>query len=146
MTNIDIERELFELKTSNTPLELTDGTFIEIPPYPEFGFLGDDETEAYEELQFETESYDRVDDVVIPAVTEDDGRVVPARTVKGPLRQPYQQDGKLVKPSFRVRVARAALGDETYAKLKADGKGSADVWKVWNSQVARAQTLLESLD
>lgn len=126
------------------PRELTldDGTVIEVPPHPRLRMLDDDVLATLEELDFETESYDRGPEVYIPEQKVKDragnDMVLAAETRPGPLLLPYRKDGKLIKPPYSVRVAEVALGDD-YLKLRAgkvDGhRGSAaDVWRIWSEQ------------
>lgn len=121
-----------------TPLELDDGTTIDIPPHPNLRMLDDDRQEAYEELLFEVESYDRGPDIFIPEqkVKDSSGNemVLPSETKQGDLLVPYRKDGKLVKPPHTVKVVIAALGEDVYARLRAGGRSAADVWRVWNQQ------------
>jgi hypothetical protein len=121
-----------------TPLELTyeDGSTetIEIPPHPNLSMLDDERQEAYEELMFEAEGFDREPDIYIPEQTLDNGVVLPAETKKGRVLQPYRKDGELVKPPHSVRVVQACLGDDVYAKLRRASKSAADVWRIWNQQ------------
>ena len=121
-----------------TPLELTfsDGSteIVEIPPHPNLSMLDDERQEAYEELMFEAESFDREPDIYIPEQTLESGVVLPAETRKGRVLQPYRKDGELVKPPHSVRVVQACLGDDNYAKLRRAGKNAADVWRIWNQQ------------
>jgi hypothetical protein len=122
---------------SSIPLELNDGTVLDLPPHPNLGMLDDEQQEAYEELMFEVESYDREDDIFLPGHTTDSGAVVPDKTIRGDLKVPYRKDGALVKPSHRTRVVQVALGDESYKRLVAGGKRSVDVWKCWHEQTLR---------
>lgn len=123
-------------------LDLDDGS-IEIPPHPNLRMLDDDRQAEYEELLFETESYDREDDIHIPeqrlrdANGNETGVVLPAQTRRGDLKVPYRQEGVLVKPPHSVRVVQVALGEKEYARLRAGGKNAADVWRVWNDQGLR---------
>lgn len=126
-----------------TILELDGGVSVEIPPHPNLRMLDDDRQEAYEELLFETESYDRGPEIFIPeqrirdADGNDTGVVLPAETRPGRLLEPYRKDGQLVKPPHSVRVVQVCLGDAVYAKLRAAGKSAADVWRIWNEQGLR---------
>jgi len=119
---------------SNQKIELDDGTTMEIPPHPDFGMLDDDRQEAYEELIFETESYDREPDIFIPEQNLENGLTLPAETKRGELLRPFRKDGVLVKPPHSVRIVQAALGLEQYTRLKIGGKCAADVWRVWGRQ------------
>ncbi len=116
------------------PLELEDGSTVDIPPHPNLRMLDDDRQEAYEELIFETESYDRAPDTVFPEQTLASGVVVPAETRKGNLLEPFRKDGVLVKPPHSVRIVQAALGEDVYKQLRDGGCSAADVWRIWNRQ------------
>lgn len=84
---------------------------------PQRGLLDDDQAERLAELELETETWDREEDIVLSNGT----------TVKGALKRPYRKDGKLVKPSYPVRVACAIWGKEKYERYKAAGGRAADV-------------------
>lgn len=126
----------------DTPIELSDGTTLLIPPHPDLGMLNDEAQELYEELQFEMESYDREDDIHIPeqrlkdAQGNETGVVLPASTVRGAPKRPYRKDGQLIKPPHTVRVAKAVLGEVEYARLVNGGKSAGDVWRIWAKQAA----------
>ncbi len=128
------QADAYESLFRQRPLELNNGDTLMIPPHPDFGMLDDDRMEAYEELQFEMESYDREEDIYIPEQTLDNGVVLPAEVRKGELLRPLRKDGELVKPPHTVRVVMAALGPDEYARLKAGGCNAADVWKIWGQQ------------
>lgn len=118
-----------------TPLELDNGDVIDIPPHPNLNMLDEDEQEAYEDLLAEMRSYDREPDIYIPEQKLENGVVLPAETRRGALiGPPYYKDGVRVTPAHRTRVVQAALGAEKYAQLRAAGKSSADVWRIWNDQ------------
>lgn len=130
---------------ADTPLKLDNGDTINIPPHPDLSMLSDEAMEAYEELQFEMESYDREDDIFIPEQRLKDsnghetGVVLPASTSKGALKRPYRKtdaDGvsRLVKPPHSVKVAQIALGEAEYKRLIDGGRSSADVWRIWGTQ------------
>lgn len=131
-------------------LELDDGTMLAIPPHPDFGMLDDDCMAAYEELQFEAESYARFPDKYIPEqrLRDEDGNetgiVLPEDTIRGELKQPYRRvlaDGteELVKPPHSVRAVQAALGDLKFKQLKEGGRGANDVWRIWGEQGMEVQ-------
>lgn len=84
---------------------------------PQRGLLDDDQAERLAELELETETWDREPDVTLPSGT----------VVRGQLKRPYRKNGKLVKPSYPVRVAIALWGEEKYNRYKAAGGRSADV-------------------
>jgi hypothetical protein len=99
--------------------------------------LDDAQLEAYEELMFEVESYDREPDIYIPEQRLENGVVLPAETRRGRLLEPYRLNGELVKPPHSVRIVETALGPEAYEQLRAGGRNAADVWRVWNEQGLR---------
>lgn len=141
----------------STPLTLDDGTVIHVPPDPRHRLLDDDQMEAYDTLLFEAESYDRGDDIVVPEqkVYDGNGNVVTTlepQTRPGPLLVPYRKtdangNTALISPSWEVRVVKAALGDDDYAKLRAgtvDGeRGSArhiqQIWTEHNAKIRERQ-------
>lgn len=128
----------YESLFGTTDLELDNGDDpVKIPPHPDFGIVDDDRIAAYEQLLFERDTeYEREPDIFIPERQLGEGSMIPAETIRGALRHPYRrrgEDGKsvLVSPPFSVQVARAALGDEEYDRLRAGGRSAADVWKIW---------------
>lgn len=145
------QAEAYDSLFSNQELELDGGRKLSIPPHPDFGMLGDEETEAYEELLFERDTeYEREPDVIVPeqrlkdADGNETGVVVPGETIQGAVKRPYRRigaDGKpvLVKPSWSVRVVRAALGETKYKELTEGGRCAADVWRVWGKQGLEAK-------
>lgn len=137
---------------NSTPLKLDDGTVIHVPPDPRHRLLDDDQMDAYDALVFESESYDRGDEVVIPPqkVYDNNGNVVtelPAQTRPGMLLVPHRKDGVLITPSWEVAVVKAALGPDDYATLRAgeiDGqRGTArhiqQVWADHNAKIRERQ-------
>lgn len=134
------QAEAYDSIFANRSIELEGGGTLSIPPHPDFGMLGDEQQEAYEDLLFETESYDREDDIYIPEqrLKDPDGNetgvVLPAVTQPGNLKRPYRRDGVLVKPPYSVRVVQAALGETDFKRLKEGGRSAADVWKIWGAQ------------
>jgi len=84
---------------------------------PQRGLLDDDQAERLAELELETETWDREDDVTLST----------GSVVRGALKRPYRKNGKLIKPAYPVRVAIALWGEEKYARYKAAGGRSADV-------------------
>lgn len=138
---------VYDSMFGDTPLELSDGTFVQVPPHPDLGMLSDSAQELYEELQFEMESYEREDDIHIPeqrlkgADGQETGVVLPASVVRGALKRPYRRinaEGKseLIKPPHSVKVAKIALGDLEYDRLVNGGKSAGDVWRIWAKQAA----------
>jgi hypothetical protein len=132
------QADAYESVFAPTPLLLDNGDTIEIPPHPNLSMLDDDRQEAYEELLFEMESYDHHPDIYYPEQKLDSGIVLPAETRRGQIKgPPYTKDGELVKPPHSIRVARIALGDTDYKRLREGGKSAADVWLIWNEQAQR---------
>lgn len=129
----------------DTPITLDNGNTVSVPPHPDLAMLSDESMEAYEELQFEMESYDREEDIIIPEqrLKDSDGSetgiFLPGSTQKGALKRPYRKDGQLIKPPHSVKVAQIALGPDDYRKLVDGGKSAADVWRIWGSQAAELQ-------
>lgn len=128
---------------ASRPIDLDNGESVLIPPHPNLRLLDDDRLEAYEQLLFEVESYDRADDIVVPEQKLDNGVIIPQSTTKGNVLIPHRKtftddDGtektELIHPPWAVRVVIACLGPEVYDKLKAGGKSAADVWRIWNEQ------------
>ena len=129
----------------DTELELDSGDTITIPPHPDLAMLSDEAMEAYEELQFEMESYDREEDIIVPEqrLKDSDGNetgiVLPGSTQPGALKRPFRKDGVLIKPPHSVKVAQIALGEVGYKKLTEGGKSAADVWRIWGTQATELQ-------
>jgi len=120
---------------ANVALELSDGTTIDIPPHPNLRMLDDERQADYEELLFEIETqYDRAPDTYFPEQHLESGVVLPSETRKGAILEPYRKEGQLIKPPHSVRVVQVALGMDIYNQLRAGGKSSADVWRIWNEQ------------
>lgn len=136
------QADAYDSLFADTPIELDDGPPILVPPHPDLSMLSDEAMEEYEELQFEMESYDREEDIIIPEQRFKDsdgnetGVVLPGSTQKGALLRPYRKEGVLIKPPYSVRVARIALGEAEYKRLVDGGKSSADVWRIWGTQAA----------
>lgn len=134
----------------DTVLTLDDGTTINVPPHPDLAMLNDEAMQEYEEYQFEMESYDREDDIIIPEqrLLDADGRetgvVLPGSVQRGALKRPFRKDDELIRPPHSVRVAKIALGAENYARLVAGGKSAADVWRIWGTQAAELRRRQES--
>lgn len=128
----------------DTLITLDNGNTVSVPPHPDLGMLSDEAMEAYEELQFEMESYDREEDIIISEQRLKDpegnetGIVLPGSVQQGALKRPYRKDGQLIKPPHSVKVAQIALGAD-YARLVEGGKSAADVWRIWGSQAAELQ-------
>ncbi len=114
---------------ASTPLTLDDGTVIHVPPDPRLRLLDDDQQAVYDALLLESESFDRGPDIVIPPqqVRDKEGNLVntlPEQRQPGPLLVPYRKTDengvtRPIAPSWEMRVVKAALGDEDYAKLRA---------------------------
>jgi hypothetical protein len=97
----------------------------EVFEVPQRGLLDDDQRERMDELEMESETWAREDDIPERRIKDKDGNetVIPAR--QGALKLPYRDiHGKLIKPSYPVRVAIALWGKAKYDRFKAGG-GSA---------------------
>jgi hypothetical protein len=125
-TNAREQADAYDSMFASISLRLDDETVLSIPPHPSLGMLDDDQQEAYEELMFEIESYDRGPDV------EFNGKTFP-----GELKTPYRKDGVLIKPPHRTRVVQVALGETVYKQLLAGGRNAVDVWRCWHEQTQR---------
>jgi hypothetical protein len=84
----------------------------EVFEIPQRGLLDDDQRDRLNEVELETESWDREPDI---------------GGLPGPLKIPYRKNKKLVKPAYPVLVATAILGEEGYKRFKAGGGRAADV-------------------
>lgn len=136
------QANVYDSLFSDTKLELDDGSFIAIPPHPDLGMLDDDQMDAYEDLVMELETYDREEDIFIPeqrlldAKGNETGVVLPSSTERGQIKRPFRKDGVRVKPAHSVRVAKIALGEDGYQRLRAGGRSAKDVWRIWGRQAA----------
>jgi hypothetical protein len=129
------QAEAYESMLKNTPLEINGATFS-IPPHPDLGMLDDDQMEEYEDLLVELKTYDREPDVPEQHIKDENGKdtgiVIPAQP--GELIRPYTKDGVRVRPAYSIRVAKIALGETEYKRLREAGGSAADVWRVWGAQ------------
>lgn len=136
------QANVYDSLFSDTKLELDDGSFIAIPPHPDLGMLDDDQMDAYEDLVMELETYDREEDIFIPeqrlldSKGNETGVVLPSSTERGQIKRPFRKDGVRIKPAHSVRVAKIALGEEGYKRLRAGGRSAKDVWRIWGRQAA----------
>jgi len=136
------QANVYDSLFSDTKLELNDGSSIAIPPHPDLGMLDDDQMDAYEDLVMELETYDREEDIFIPeqrlldSKGNETGVVLPSSTERGQIKRPFRKDGVRVKPAHSVRVAKIALGEEGYQRLRAGGRSAKDVWRIWGRQAA----------
>lgn len=140
------QAEAYDSLLADGEIELIDGTTLSIPPHPDLGMLDDDRMEAYEELMFEVESYDRFPDIFIPEqrlrdpeTGNETGVVLPSDTRQGAVKRPYRKtdpEGNtvLIKPPHSVKVVQACLGELDYKRLVEGGRSAKDVWKVWGRQ------------
>lgn len=149
----------YESLWASTDIPLEGGGVVTIPPHPDFGMLDDDRMDDYNELLFQRDTlFERESDTFVPEMRMKDpdghetGVVLPADTIRGSLRIPYRwgpnadedNRGKLLKPSWQVRVVKAAIGEAEYKRLRDGGRSSADVWKIWTDQGQKAATRRES--
>ncbi len=136
------QANVYDSLFADTKLELNDGSSIAIPPHPDLGMLDDDQMDAYEDLVMELETYDREEDIFIPeqrlldSKGNETGVVLPSSTERGQVKRPFRKDGVRVKPAHSVRVAKIALGEEGYQRLRAGGRSAKDVWRIWGRQAA----------
>jgi hypothetical protein len=153
------QAEAYDSIFNPVPLKLDKGGTLQIPPHPDLGMLDDDRMDAYTELQFERDTaYERGSDIYIPEqrlkdpkTGEETGIVLPSETQPGQLKVPSRwatsgeghEKGDLVKPSWSVRVVKTALGDAAYEKLRAGGRSSADVWRIWTKQMIEVRARQE---
>jgi hypothetical protein len=79
---------------------------------PNRAMMDDDQKERMDDLDLETESWERH-----PDRTLDDGTIIP-----GQLKIPYRKNGKPVRPTSSKRVGIALWGKEKYDRFVA-GKG-----------------------
>lgn len=98
---------------------------------PQRSLLDDDQRERMDELDMETQSWDREPDVQYPEhrTTNEDGTVTvwQARSERGGLKVPYQKNGKLVKPPYPVQMAIALWGKDRYEMYKKLGGRATDI-------------------
>ena len=134
---------------ATTPLTLDDGTVIQVPPHPNLQLLDEDAQAAIDKLNVQLESYDREPDIFIPEQTVKDRSgndiTLPAETKPGPYKLPHRKtdpntgEAALLDPPYRAQIARFALGEEDYVRLRAgtvNGRrgSTADVWRIWSGQ------------
>lgn len=99
---------------------------------PNPSLLDDDQQERFNELNAEIEATcDREDDIEIAEHTMKDGTVIPARKLRGDLKQPYVIDGVPIKPAYNLRLAKVLFGEEGYARFKAGGGRSNQIALIW---------------
>lgn len=141
-----LQAEAYDSLFANTDIKLDDGTMLSIPPHPDFGMLDDDAMDDYAQLLFDRDTvYEREPDIIIPeqrmknSEGVENGVVMPSETIRGALKTPYRiktEDGSsvLVKPAWSTQMVIAGLGKESYEMLRAGGRSSADVWRIWSKQ------------
>jgi hypothetical protein len=92
--------------------DLGDGQTWELPNP---SLLDDEQQPRYNEYLFEIQNLDRY-----PDDKDDDGNVIR----RGDIMDPPQKDGELLEPND-IRLAKALMGDDIYAKfIKAGGRSS----------------------
>lgn len=79
----------------------------EVFEVPNRGLFDDDQRDRINQLEFESESWDRDDD--------------------GQLKRPYRVKGKLVRPPYEVQYVTALFGPDKYKRFKAGGGRATDV-------------------
>lgn len=127
--------------TASAFIQTSDGKVWEIPNP---GLMDDDQQERWEELQFDLQSYDREDDIVIPEQVLDGGTVIPERRIKGDLVTPYQKNGQRMSPPYNVRLAKVLFGEEGYAAYKAGGGIANQIALEWARMNREYQERVES--
>jgi hypothetical protein len=148
------QADAYDSFLASTPLKLTGGSELMIPPHPDMGLLDDEAVEEYNELLFLRDTqFEREPDVVVPEQPQRDpatgnltGVVFPAETVRGNLRIPYRwategeyngqhhEAGERLRPAWSTRIVQIALGEIGYKRLREGGKSSGDVWAIWTKQ------------
>lgn len=104
----------------------------EVFEIPNPSLLDDDQQERFNDLNREIEkTCDHEDDIEIAERTLEDGTVIPARTLKGDLKQPYTINGEPLKPPYNTRLAKALFGEDGYARFKAGGGRSNQIALEW---------------
>jgi hypothetical protein len=99
---------------------------------PNPSLLDDDQQERFNDLQAEVErDCDREDDIVIAERTLEDGTVIPTRTLRGDLKQPYAIKGEPLRPAYNTRLAKALFGEQRYERFKAGGGRSNQIALIW---------------
>ena len=143
------QADAYESLFASIPLKLEGGDEIMIPPHPDYAMLDDDKMDEWDELMFRVDNeYLRLPDVFVPEQHlrhdngEPSGVVIPADTIRGELRRPFQimgENGKpqLVKPPHSVKIVQIALGEAEYKRLRDGGRNASDVWKIWQEQSLR---------
>lgn len=145
------QAEAYDSIFATREIVLDDGSVVKVPPHPDLGMLDDDAQEAYEQLLFERDTeYEREPDIYIPEqrlrdpkTGHETGIVQPAETVPGRLKTPYRRriDDRSVRvtPPWSIQLAKIALGEVEYKRLREGGKGAGDVWKIWSTQGLEAK-------
>lgn len=104
----------------------------EVFEIPNPSLLDDDQQERFNDLNAEVEATcDHEDDIVIAEHKLEDGTVIPERTLKGELINPYVINGKPLKPAYNTQLAKALFGEEGYARFKAGGGRSNQIALAW---------------
>lgn len=99
---------------------------------PNPSLLDDDQQERFNELNAEIQATcDREDDIEIAEHTMENGTVIPAKTLRGEVKNPYTIDGKPLKPPYNMRLAKVLFGEEGYARFKAGGGRSNQIALIW---------------
>lgn len=104
----------------------------EVFEIPNPSLLDDDQQERFNDLNAEVEQIcDREDDLEIPERTTGDGTVIPGRTLRGDVKQPYTVKGDPLKPAYNARLAVVLFGEAGYAKFVAGGGRSNQIALAW---------------
>jgi hypothetical protein len=92
----------------------------EIFEIPNPSLLDDEQQTRHDQLQFESESWERHPDTL-----NDDGSV----KVRGALKEPHRKDGQLVE-NYNIQLAKAIFG-KRYSAYKAAGGRANDLAVIW---------------
>lgn len=127
--------------TASAFIQTSDGKVWEIPNP---GLMDDDQAERWEDLQYELQSYDREDDLVIPEQKLENGQIIPERRIQGDLITPYRKNGERMRPSYNVRLAKVLFGEDGYAAYKAAGGIANQIALEWARMNQEYQKRVES--
>ncbi|CQD03785.1 gp32 protein [Mycobacterium europaeum] len=105
----------------------------EVFEIPNPSLLDDDQQQRYDQLQLETESWERHDDVL-----NEDGTVKTRGMIKEPARKTGEDGNPVLVENYQIQLAKAIFGDR-YEAFKAAGGRANDVSFIWakmNKQIA----------
>lgn len=103
---------------------------------PHKNLLDAEQEDRWDELQFAIRNeYDREPDIYAPDVAGPDGSVIPGRLIaRGATIYPHQKKGKLVKPSYQMRIAAVLWGEDGAKEAAADGVNPSIIQIIWGQQ------------